>query len=109
MKVGVIIRRGLQAILPPLIFLLLTGYFIWNALRGEHGIQAYQEQLTLRQQAETALKNAHQEQDIWRRRVAELSEQSLDRDILDERSRAMLNTSQSDEIIVPYGDHDHLY
>lgn len=109
MKAGVILRRTLWAVVPPLIFLVLTGYFIWNALHGDHGIQAYQEQLKVRQEADTALKNAHQEQDIWRRRVIELSEGALDPDMLDERSRAMLNSSQTDEIIVPYGEHDHLY
>ncbi|MXV44240.1 septation inhibitor protein [Saccharibacter sp. 17.LH.SD] len=109
MNAFMVLRQGIRNILPPAIFLFLTGYFIWNTLNGAHGVKAYQSQLKLRDQAELALHDAHQEQDIWHRRVAALGENALDSDMLDERSRAMLNSAQEGDIIVPYGEHDRLY
>ncbi|MDF7674580.1 septum formation initiator family protein [Acetobacteraceae bacterium ESL0709] len=109
MKLVTFVKRMLSAVLPPAFFLVMTGYFIWNAIHGDHGMQAYQQQLKLEQQAELALQDAHKEQDIWKRRVVGLSENALDKDLLDERSRAMLNMSEKGDIVIPYGDHDHLY
>lgn len=108
-SVSVVLRRSLNAVLAPTLLLFLTGYFIWNTLHGAHGITAYQTLLQTRQQAEKALQEAHQEQDIWHRRVEALSEASLDTDMLDERSRAMLNSSREGDIVVPYGKHGRLY
>lgn len=102
-------RQAIQAILLPCLFLLLTAYFIWNALRGDLGIEAYQHQQRLQSQAQLALLDAHKEQDTWRRRVNALSERSLDPDMLDERSRAMLNSSREGDIIIPYGDKNTLF
>ncbi|MXV36294.1 MULTISPECIES: septum formation initiator family protein [unclassified Saccharibacter] len=104
-----LMQRGLRATLPPCIFLALTAYFIWNALHGAHGIEAYQQRSILLSQAQQALHDAHQEQDIWHRRVTALGEQALDPDMLDERSRTMLNNTREGDIVVPYGDHEHLY
>lgn len=109
MSGSALIKHSIKAILAPAIFLLLTAYFIWNALHGAHGIESYQQQLKLHAQAEQALHDAHQEQDIWHRRVTALSEQALDPDMLDERSRTMLNSTREGDIVIPYGDHEHLY
>ncbi|QHI95460.1 septation inhibitor protein [Aristophania vespae] len=109
MKMIIFIKRAFSAILPPSLFILMTGYFIWNALHGNHGIKAYQTQLKLEHQAELALEDAHKEQNIWKRRVTALSENALDKDLLDERSRTMLNMSEKNDIIVPYSEHDKLY
>ena len=34
------IQRAAKAMLPPVLFLALTGYFGWNATRGDHGLTA---------------------------------------------------------------------
>lgn len=107
--VTVIIRSIINSIYIPIFLIALTCYFIWNALHGEHGIQAYQNELKIQAEAEKALDEAHQEQDVWRKRVNALSEKSLDPDMLDERSRAMLNDSRNGDIIVPYSRHERLY
>lgn len=109
MKIVFFAKRILGAILPPAIFLSMTGYFIWNSIHGDHGIKAYQQQLKLEQQAELALQDAHKEQDIWKKRVVGLGENALDKDLLDERSRAMLNMSEKGDLVIPYGDRNHLY
>lgn len=109
MSATTFIQQSLRSILPPAICLFLTAYFVWNALHGAHGIESYQQQLKLHEQAQQALHDAHQEQDIWRRRVTALGEQALDPDMLDERSRTMLNSTREGDIVIPYGDHEHLY
>ncbi|MCT6856033.1 septation inhibitor protein [Bombella sp. ESL0378] len=107
--VFVFLRRSVRAICAPLLFLLLAAYFVWNALHGELGIRAYQHQKTLQAEAQLALANAHAEQNIWRRRVLALNENALDSDMLDERSRAMLNDSLKGDLVIPYGDKHPLY
>ncbi|MBA5726852.1 FtsB family cell division protein [Bombella mellum] len=105
----ILLRRGLGIIFAPALFLLLTVYFLWNALHGDLGIQAYQHQKTLQAQAQAALLDAHKEQDIWRRRVTALNENALDPDMLDERSRVMLNSSRKGDLVIPYGEKNALY
>lgn len=104
-----LLRRGLGAVFAPLLFLLLTAYFIWNALHGTLGIEAYQRQKKLQAEAQSALLDAHKEQDIWRRRVMALNERALDPDMLDERSRVMLNNSRKGDLVIPYGEKNSLY
>ena len=101
-QIGRIIRRVIRAVVPPLVFLGIAGYFGWNATQGEHGIHAYHQQLGLLAQAQQARQDALSEQATWRRRVNGLKEQSLDTDILDERARAMLNMADRNDIVVPY-------
>ncbi|MBR0559718.1 FtsB family cell division protein [Neokomagataea anthophila] len=104
-----ILRRGFKAIAAPTLFIGLTAYFGWNALHGDHGIRAYQEQTQLKQEALLAEQNAQAEQLMWRRRVAALKEHALDADMLDERSRAMLNLTRNGDIVIPYGPNDKLF
>nr|WP_294917801.1 septum formation initiator family protein [uncultured Neokomagataea sp.] len=104
-----ILRRGFKAIAAPTLFIGLAAYFGWNALHGAHGIRAYQEQTQLKQEALLAEQNAQAEQLMWRRRVAALKEHALDADMLDERSRAMLNLTRNGDIVIPYGPNDKLF
>ncbi|GBR49956.1 septum formation inhibitor Maf [Neokomagataea thailandica NBRC 106555] len=103
------LKRGLRAIAAPTLFIGLTAYFGWNALHGEHGIRAFQDQTQLKREALLAEKNAQDEQIMWKRRVTALKERALDADMLDERSRAMLNLTKNGEIVIPYGPHDKLF
>ncbi|MCX5617543.1 septation inhibitor protein [Bombella sp. TMW 2.2543] len=103
------LRRGVGAVFAPLLFLVLTAYFMWNALHGNLGIEAYQHQKKLQAEAQAALRDAHQELDIWHRRVMALNENALDPDMLDERSRVMLNSSHKGDLVIPYGDKNQLY
>ncbi|GAN61298.1 MULTISPECIES: FtsB family cell division protein [Acetobacter] len=109
MKLGRMIRRAVRAVVPPLVFLGIAGYFGWNATQGDHGMKAYQQQLGLLDQAKQAQQDASAEQAAWRRRVNGLRDHSLDRDTLDERARAMLNLADKNDIVVPYDRRDPLY
>lgn len=104
-----VFRRAVRAVVPPALFLALTGYFGWNALQGDHGMKAYHQQLTLMSQAVQAQKDAEAEQIVWKRRITSLNERALDADMLDERSRAMLNLAREGDTVIPYGPHEKLY
>lgn len=108
-QIGRMIRRAVRAVVPPMIFLGIAGYFGWNATQGDHGMKAYQQQLLLLDQAKQSQQDAVAEQAAWRRRVNGLREQSLDTDTLDERARAMLNLADKNDIVVPYDRRDPLY
>jgi cell division protein FtsB len=102
-------KRAALAALPPAVFLALTGYFCWNATRGEHGLTAYrlgEKQLVA---AQSELKSAETERNAWENRVAGLRANHIDPDTLDERSRAMLNLADPSDIVVPYGQKSKLF
>lgn len=103
MSFGRAVKRKVKATLPPLLFLSLVGYFSWNATQGDHGLRSYRSQLKLLDQANVAQAAALTEQLAWNQRVSGLRDSGLDADTLDERSRMMLNLSESSDIVVPYG------
>lgn len=109
MNFGRTVRKIIRTIIPPILFLGLTGYFAWNAVQGEHGMKSYQQQLKLLDKAKQARLDAVSEQQAWAKRVKGLRETGLDTDILDERARAMLNLTDSHDIVIPYSQNDHLY
>jgi cell division protein FtsB len=103
------IQRAVKAMVPPVLFLALTGYFGWNATRGDHGLTAYglgQKQLVT---AQASLAAAEAERDAWEKRVAGLRANHIDPDTLDERARAMLNLADPNDIVVPYGQKNKLF
>lgn len=102
------VKRAVKAAIPPLLFLSLTAYFGWSATQGDHGLGVLAERHRLLQQAEAERAAAEAEQQTWERRVAALGSH-LDRDMLDERARAMLNLADPNDIVIPYGAKDRLY
>jgi cell division protein FtsB len=93
----------------PVLFMSLTGYFAWNATRGDHGLRAYamrQHQLVTARAEQDA---AEAERDAWEIRVAGLRANHIDPDTLDERSRAMLNLADPNDVVVPYGQAAKLF
>ena len=102
-------KRLAIAAIPPVLFMSLTAYFGWNALRGDHGLRSYalREQQLVRATAER--KAAEVERDAWETRVAGLRANHIDPDTLDERARAMLNLADPNEVVVPYGQANKLF
>lgn len=103
------LRRRLRGVIAPAIFLALTGYFCWNAIQGAHGLRAYAQQQAVLKQAQADLAAAQAERDLWQLRARALDSDHLDRDMLDERARAMLNLANPNDIIVQYGPKDRLF
>ena len=109
MQLGREIKRRLKAAIAPLIFLSLVGYFGWNAVQGNHGLVAYAQRQQILAQAKADKAQSKADKDAWDLRVAALRSRHLDADMLDERSRAMLNLANPNDIIVSYGPKDHVF
>ena len=109
MPFGRDIKRRLKAVVAPLIFLAVTGYFGWNAVQGNRGLVAYAQRQELLAQAQADQARAETERDAWARRVAGLRSRQIDADALDERARAMLNLADPTDVIVPYTPKDKLF
>ncbi|MDR3439909.1 septum formation initiator family protein [Telmatospirillum sp.] len=109
MSIGREIRRRVKAAVPPLVFLALTGYFVWGATQGDRGLKAYAHRQDDLKLAQGDLRRAQTELSVWERRVASLRGNRLDPDALDERARAMLNLSDGADVVAPYGPGNRLY
>lgn len=109
MTLGRAIRRKVKAVFPPAFFLALIAYFAWNTNQGDHGRRSFREQSQILARAQSAHDAAIAEQAAWSQRVSGLRDHGLDADTLDERSRAMLNLAQPNDLVVPYGQSNKLY
>lgn len=101
MGIGRAIKRRLKAVVAPCAFLLLTGYFLWSAAKGEHGLQAYAARLQDLHAAQDEQGRVTADLQLWQRRVASLRNNHLDTDALDERARAILNLAEPTDVVVP--------
>jgi cell division protein FtsB len=103
------VQRAAQAAVPPALFLALTGYFCWNATRGDYGLHAYAQREKQLVTAQGEFAAAEAERLAWETRVAGLRANHIDPDTLDERARAMLNLADPTDIVVPYGQKNKLF
>lgn len=103
------IKRVINALALPVVFLAVSGYFAWHAMHGERGLIAREQRIGEIAAARAELGRAEAERDAIERRVTGLRGERLDRDQLDERARALLNMAGRDEIVVPYPQDRRLY
>lgn len=103
------IKRAAVAMIAPCVFLSVTGYFLWQASRGDHGLGNYALRQGQLASAQKELADAEAERDMWENRVGGLRANHIDPDTLDERARAMLNLAQPEDIVVPYGPGKDLF
>jgi cell division protein FtsB len=97
---GSILFRRLRAVLVPLVGALLVAYFCYHAIHGNRGLLAYLQLTAEIRKAELTRDLIRAELQTIERRVALLSADALDRDMLDERARLMLNLGHRDELVV---------
>ncbi len=99
-----VVRTRLRSIVLPIAFYLVlgvtSGYLVWGASNGEHGLNA-----RVKFDAEAAelmaqLSVLKDERARWERRVASLRPESVDRDLLDEEAHAMLDRVAKDEVVI---------
>ncbi len=109
MAFGREVRRRVRGAIAPVVFLAVTAYFCWNAVQGPHGLKAFTAQQAVLKQAQADLAAAQSDRDAWQRRVHALESDHLDRDMLDERARALLNLANPNDVIVQYGPQDRLF
>ncbi len=94
------IRVRARKILPTVLAASVVGYFGYHALHGERGFLAWRElkgDIVVAQtvEAEIAARRARLE-----RRTALLRSDNLDRDLLDERARALLGYGHPNDLVI---------
>jgi cell division protein FtsB len=109
MSLGREVKRRARLMLAPAVFLSITGYFAWNATKGDRGLMAYAQRQELLHQVIVDETAAKAERDGWETRVSDLRARHLDPDTLDERARAMLNLAEPGDVIVKLGPQDKLF
>ena len=99
-----VVRTRLRSIVLPIaLYLVLgvaSGYLVWGASNGEHGLKAAEkfdaDAIELKAQL-AALKDEHAR---WELRVASLRPESIDKDLLDEEAHALLDRVAKDEVVI---------
>jgi cell division protein FtsB len=102
MKLAQEIKRRVRLVIVPVLYVCAVAYIGFHALQGERGIKVYS---ALKQEIEAATLERDRlakERDRLEARAELLRDNSLNRDMLDEAVRRMLNYGRSDEIVVFY-------
>jgi cell division protein FtsB len=99
-----VVRTRLRSIVVPIVFYLVlgvaTGYLVWGASNGAHGLKAAEKDATEAVALQTQLSALKDERARWERRVAALRPDSVDRDLLDEEAHVQLDRVNKDEVVI---------
>lgn len=94
------IRNRARHLVQPLLALGLFSYFVYHALEGDRGAIALMRLKSEVAEAGTKRAAIAAERKLWESRVSLLRPESLDRDMLDERARLLLNVGRSNDVVV---------
>jgi cell division protein FtsB len=100
MSIATMMKRRLRAAIPPVIFLLLALYFGWNAMRGDRGLVAQQQDKLDLAAAQLQLARANAEVAQWENKIDGMGDRDLDLDALDGQARSMLNLVDPHDLVV---------
>lgn len=92
--------KRFQQVVGPIISITLLGYFIYHIIQGERGLLSWMRLKQKIQTLEQKLTKVQDEQSLIEQRVYLLRPDSLDRDMLEEQARKVLNYAQKDELII---------
>jgi cell division protein FtsB len=95
------VKRRIRAVIVPLLLLIVTGYFVFNAIKGSRGITAQRQDQALLAQDKTALTAVQARRDRWQARVDALRHHAIDPDMLNAQARSVLNLADPDDLSVP--------
>ncbi len=99
-----VVRTRLRSIVVPIVFYLVlgvaTGYLVWGASNGAHGLKAAEKDATQAAALQAQLLSLKEEHARWERRVAGLGPDSVDRDLLDEEAHVELDRVNKDEVVI---------
>jgi cell division protein FtsB len=99
-----VVKTRARAILFPIAFYLVlgvaSGYLVWGASNGERGLKAKAGYDAEAAQLQFELKQAQAERERWRRRVDSMRSEAIDRDLLDEEARAVLDRVGKDDVVI---------
>jgi cell division protein FtsB len=93
-----------RAILFPIVFYLVlgvaSGYLVWGASKGDRGLTAKARYDADAARLQVQLVQLQAERARWRRRVDSMRSDSVDRDLLDEEARAVLDRVGKDDVVI---------
>ena len=99
-----VVRTRLRGILLPLLLYCVAGgigsYFVWHAINGERGLKTndeYERKITLLRDELAATKA---DRGHWQHRIDLLRGQAIDRDLLEEEARVLLDRVHKDDLVV---------
>jgi cell division protein FtsB len=99
-----VVRTRLRSIVMPIVFYLVlgvaSGYLVWGASNGEHGLKAKLKDDAAAAVLKAELEALSEQRARWERRVSALSPDSVDRDLLDEEAHAKLDRVAKDELVI---------
>jgi cell division protein FtsB len=99
-----IVRSRARAVIVPIVFYLVlgvaSGYLVWGASNGERGLKAAAQYDADAAQLQVQLASLQDERKRWEHRVAGLSPESVDRDLLDEEAHLLLDRVYKDEVVI---------
>jgi cell division protein FtsB len=97
-------RTRLRRIVTPIFFYLVlgvtSGYLVWGASNGEHGLKAKEQFDAEAVELKAELAALKDERARWEMRVASLSPASVDKDLLDEEAHGLLDRVAKDEVVI---------
>ena len=94
------IRWRFNHIVGPLFGILLFTYFVYHSIQGQHGILAWRQLDIHITKAEVTFSDLQAKQAELEQRVAMLHPSTLNRDMLEEQSRRLLNFTHEDDVVV---------
>lgn len=91
--------RARQAI-APILGTVVVGYFGYHMVQGDYGLIAYLHLKAKVAQAHAIEERLERDRSRLEKRVVLLRPDNLDRDLLEERARAMLNYAHPDDVVI---------
>jgi cell division protein FtsB len=99
-----VVKTRARAVLFPIVFYLVlgvaSGYLVWGASQGDRGLKAKAQNDAEAAQLQNELKQLQDERGRWARRVDAMRSESIDRDLLDEEARAVLDRVGKDDVVI---------
>lgn len=94
-------NRRLRGLILPTVFLMVTAYFVFNALAGSRGMRAQAQDRQALAKAQSQLVAVNLRRARWQARVNGLANAAIRPDLLDQEARAVLNLARADDLVVP--------
>ena len=99
-----VVRKGFKAFLVPVSLYAMAfaaaGFFVTQARQGDRGLEAKHELRKEEQKIVAELEKLQAERDEWESKVALFRAEALDKDLLDERVRRVLNRAHRHEVTI---------
>lgn len=99
-------KRFHEKLAGPMLLAIGIFYLTFHVLSGERGIYALLKEERRLELLKTELADVQAKRKMLEHRVRLLSDSSLDLDLLDERTRLLLNEAGKDEMVIPLEARD---